>query len=58
MKFDTENAKILYKEALDAYNSMNSEDQAKVYNDIKEIYFERKSAEQFKESNSLIFICC
>jgi len=48
MKFDTENAKMLYKEAMDIYNSMSHEDQAEVYNDIKEVYFERKSAEQFK----------
>ena len=46
MKFDLENAKINYIELMGLYNKIKPEEQAKVYNEIKELYFERKSAEK------------
>jgi len=46
MKFDLEIAKVDYIEIMKIYNSMKPEDQAMVYEEIKEVYFERKSAEQ------------
>jgi hypothetical protein len=33
---------------LEKYNQLSNEEKAKTYNDIREVYFERKSAEQFK----------
>ncbi|MBI2102008.1 hypothetical protein HYT53_05355 [Candidatus Woesearchaeota archaeon] len=47
-KFDLQAAKQNYIEIMKLYNSLNPEEQAKVYNDIREIYFERKSAEELK----------
>ncbi len=48
MKFDLEDAKNNYVEVMKAYNSLKPEEQAKFYEDIKELYFERKSAEKLK----------
>lgn len=48
MKFDLETAKKSYIEAMRIYNSTNPEEKAKVYNDIRDLYFERKSAEELK----------
>ncbi|MBI2656454.1 hypothetical protein HYX03_01815 [Candidatus Woesearchaeota archaeon] len=48
MKLDLETAKKNYIEVMSLYNKIKPEDQAKVYNDIKELYFERKSAEELK----------
>lgn len=48
MKFDLEAAKRSYIEVMRIYNKIGSEEQAKVYNDIKDLYFERKSAEELK----------
>lgn len=48
MKFDLEAAKNNYVETMKMYNRLKPEDQAKVYQDIKELYFERKSAEKLK----------
>lgn len=48
MKFDLEAARKSYIEAMRLYNNMPSEERAKVYHDIKELYFERKSAEELR----------
>mgnify|MGYP001593397168 CR=1 FL=1 len=48
MKFDLETAKRVYTEAMRAYSILSAEDKSKVYNDLKELYFERKSAERVK----------
>ena len=48
MKFDLEAAKKSYIEIMRIYNNLNPEDKAKVYNEIKELYSERKSAEELK----------
>lgn len=45
MKFDLEAAKRDYIEIMRIYNNIKPEDQAKVYHDVKDLYFERKSAE-------------
>lgn len=46
--FDLRTAKTDYIEIMKIYNSMKPEEQAKVYHDIRELYFERKSAEGLK----------
>ncbi|MBI2658611.1 hypothetical protein HYX05_00730 [Candidatus Woesearchaeota archaeon] len=48
MSFDLEAAKRSYIEVMRMYNNMASEEKAKVYHDIKELYSERKSAEELK----------
>ena len=48
MKFDLESAKSNYIKAMKLYKEMLPEDQAKVYHDINDLYFERKSAEELK----------
>jgi len=48
MNFDLEAAKKNYIEALKLYNNLKPEDQAKTYEELKELYFERKSAEELK----------
>ena len=48
MKFDLGTAKKNYIDAMRVYNSLNPEEQAKVYNEIRDLYFERKSAEELK----------
>ena len=48
MRFDLETAKRSYIEAMRLYNNISPEDKAKVYHDIKELYSERKSAEELK----------
>ena len=48
MGFDLETAKMNYIEIIKLYNNIKPEEQAKVYRDIKELYFERKSAEELK----------
>ena len=48
MEFNLEKAKKGYIEAMSLYNQINPEEQAKGYHDIKELYFERKSAEGLK----------
>lgn len=48
MKFDLEAAKSNYIEIMKLYNRIKPEEQAKVYQDIKDLYFERKSAEELK----------
>jgi len=47
-KMDLESAKSHYLEIIKVYNKMIPEEQAKVYNDIKDLYLERKSAEEIK----------
>ncbi|MBI2542016.1 hypothetical protein HYV80_04870 [Candidatus Woesearchaeota archaeon] len=48
MKFDLDAAKRSYIEIMRVYNRIGPEAQAKVYNEVKDIYFERKSAEDLK----------
>lgn len=48
MRFDLESAKKNYIEIMKLYNKISPEEKAEVYNDIKELYFERKSAEELK----------
>ena len=48
MKFDLETSKKRYIELMKIYNKIKPEEQAKVYQDIRDIYFERKSAEELK----------
>ncbi len=48
MKFDLEAAKSNYIEIMKLYHIIKPEEQAKVYQDIKDLYFERKSAEELK----------
>lgn len=48
MSLDLEGAKISYIEIMKRYNNLSSEDKAKVYQEIKELYFERKNAEELK----------
>ena len=48
MNLNLEDAKRSYIEILKIYNRIKPQEQAKVYHDIREIYFERKSAEQLK----------
>ena len=48
MKFDLETAKKNYIDAMELYNILKPEEQAKVYHDFRELYFERKSAEELK----------
>ena len=43
-----EDAKRKYIEAMQIYNQIKPEEKAKVYNDIKELYYERKSAEELR----------
>lgn len=48
MRFDLEDAKTNYLKLISIYNRIKPEEQAKVYHDIRELYFERKSAERLK----------
>ena len=43
-----EDAKRKYIEAMQIYNQIKPEEKTKVYNDIKELYYERKSAEELR----------
>lgn len=47
-KFDLETARRNYIEIMNIYSNIMPEEQAKVYKDIRELYFERKSAEELK----------
>ncbi len=47
-KFDLESAKKEYLKVMGIYNNLGPEEKSKVYNDIREIYNERKSAEKLK----------
>ncbi len=48
MNFDLEAAKKNYIESLRLYNNLKPEKQAKIYEDLRELYFERKSAEELR----------
>jgi len=48
MRFDLETARKNYVEVMKLYNKIGPEDKAKVYHDINDLYFERKSAEDLK----------
>ena len=45
MNFDLKSARENYAVIMDLYNELNPEEQAKVYYEIKNLYYERKSAE-------------
>ena len=47
-KLELETARKDYVEIMQLYNNLKPEEQAMVYNDIKDLYFERKTAESFK----------
>lgn len=46
MKFDIDGARKSYIEIMKIYRRITPEEQAKVYHEVKDLYFERKSAEQ------------
>src|SRR3989344_3637527 len=48
MDFNLQRARESYIEIMNIYNHLKPEEQAKVYNEIRDLYFERKSAEQLK----------
>lgn len=48
MKFDLEAARKGYIEIMKVYNRISPEEQAKVYQEIRDLYYERKSAEELK----------
>jgi len=48
MNFNLEAAKRKYMEAMQIYNHIKPEEQARVYKNIKDIYYERKNAEELK----------
>lgn len=48
MNFDLDAAKKNYIEIMKIYNKISPEEQAKVYQDVKDLYSERKSAEELK----------
>ena len=48
MKFDLEAAKRNYIEIMKIYNDIKPEEQSKVYQDLRDLYFERKNAEELK----------
>ncbi len=48
MKFDLEAAKKKYIDVMRIYIEIDPKEQAKVYQDIRDLYFERKNAEELK----------
>ena len=48
MNLDLESAKNKYMEIMRLYNRLNPEEQARVYHEIKDLYYERKNAEELK----------
>ncbi len=47
MEFNFEEAKEVYIEIMKDYNSMEPKEKQEVYEDIKDLYYERKSSERF-----------
>ena len=47
MDFKFDEAKRVYIEIMKMYNELASKKKSKVYQDIKDLYYERKSAEKF-----------
>ena len=47
MDFNFEDAKRIYIEVMGLYNKMDLKDKQEVYEDIKDLYYERKNAEKF-----------
>lgn len=47
MDFKFDDAKRIYMEIMRLYSSISQKDRHKVYQDIKDLYYERKSAEKF-----------
>ncbi len=55
MDFNFEDAKRIYIEVMGLYNKMELKDKHDVYEDIKDLYYERKNAEKFaKKSNDIL----
>ena len=48
MNFDIEKAKVLYIKAMKLYQNLSPEKQALVYDQIKDLYNERRHAEGLK----------
>jgi hypothetical protein len=49
MDFKFDEAKKVYIEIMGMYNNLEAKKKAKVYKDIQEVYYERKSAEKFSK---------
>ena len=49
MDFKFDDAKRMYMEIMKLYNSLSQKDKYKVYQDIRDLYYERKSAEKFSK---------
>lgn len=49
MRLDLDGARASYTDIMKSYNSLKPEDQIKVYQDIKTLYFDRKNAEGFNK---------
>ena len=47
MDFKFEEAKKIYIDIMGSYKELDPKQKAKVYQDIKDLYYERKSAEKF-----------
>jgi len=47
MDFKFDDAKRAYLEIMRMYSSLDPKDKSKVYNDVRDLYYERKSAEKF-----------
>ena len=50
MDFKFDDAKRVYMEIMRLYNSLSQKDRYKVYQDIGDLYYERKSAEKFSKT--------
>ncbi len=48
MNFDLKSARDCYMDIMKVYNKLGNEEKAKVYREIKELYYERKTAEELK----------
>ncbi len=47
MDFKFDDAKMIYIDIMRRYNDLESKDKSKVYDDIRDLYYERKGAEKF-----------
>jgi len=49
MDFKFKDAKMIYIEIMKAYNLLEPKEKSKVYNNIKDLYYERKTAEKYSK---------
>ena len=47
--FHVDDAKRIYIEIMGLYSNISQKDRYKVYQDIRDLYYERKSAEKFSK---------